>query len=190
MHGVRGIPPMGGGRLVRSRRHPGRPSRERLLPTFRSCLAREHRRRLYVGAGSLLHPDSAARQDRVGCRENSRNRCASHRRAMKSKMRWASRCSAYTFQADEAIHSGYAGMVEGYQREIAGLADAIAAVLTSPGSGLGRSGRGVYGAAVPAVSIAPMESASAAAAVCAFARASSTCVSPWTTAFSSVARSV
>jgi uncharacterized protein len=41
-----------------------------------------------------------------------------------------------TFQADEAIHSGYAGMVEGYQREIAGLADAIAAVLTSPGSGL------------------------------------------------------
>jgi hypothetical protein len=42
----------------------------------------------------------------------------------------------------------------------------------------------------PAMSIAPMENASAAAAVCAFARASSTCVSPWTTAFSSVARSV
>jgi hypothetical protein len=42
----------------------------------------------------------------------------------------------------------------------------------------------------PEMSIAPMESASAAAAVCALARASSTCVSPWTTAFSSVARSV
>jgi uncharacterized protein len=36
------------------------------------------------------------------------------------------------FQADEKIHRGYAGMVEGYQREIAGLADAIAAVLTNP----------------------------------------------------------
>jgi uncharacterized protein len=41
-----------------------------------------------------------------------------------------------TFQADEKIHAGYAGMVEGYQREIAALADAIAAVLTSPASGI------------------------------------------------------
>jgi uncharacterized protein len=41
-----------------------------------------------------------------------------------------------TFQADERIPSGYAGMVEGYQREIAALADAIAAVLTHPGSGI------------------------------------------------------
>ncbi len=40
-----------------------------------------------------------------------------------------------TFRADEAIHGGYVGMVEGYQREIAGLADAIAAVLTGPASG-------------------------------------------------------
>jgi len=41
-----------------------------------------------------------------------------------------------TFQADEKIHTGYAGMVEGYQREIAALADAIVAVLTSPASGI------------------------------------------------------
>jgi len=41
-----------------------------------------------------------------------------------------------TFQADEKIHSGYAGIVEGYQREIAALADAIVAVLTSPASGI------------------------------------------------------
>jgi uncharacterized lipoprotein YmbA len=40
-----------------------------------------------------------------------------------------------TFQADEKIHSGYAGIVEGYQREIAALAAAIATVLTSPASG-------------------------------------------------------
>jgi uncharacterized lipoprotein YmbA len=40
-----------------------------------------------------------------------------------------------TFHADEEIHTGYAGMVEGYQREIAALADAIVAVLTSPASG-------------------------------------------------------
>jgi uncharacterized protein len=39
------------------------------------------------------------------------------------------------FRADEQIHSGYAGMVEGYQREIVALADAIAAVLTSAVSG-------------------------------------------------------
>ncbi len=38
-----------------------------------------------------------------------------------------------TFHADEKIHNGYAGMVEGYQREIA---DAIVAVLTSPGGGI------------------------------------------------------
>jgi uncharacterized lipoprotein YmbA len=38
------------------------------------------------------------------------------------------------FQADESIHAGYAGIVEGYQREIAALADAIAAKLTNPAS--------------------------------------------------------
>jgi uncharacterized lipoprotein YmbA len=46
------------------------------------------------------------------------------------------RATTCTFQADEKIHPGYAGMVEGYQREIAALADAIVAVLTSPASGI------------------------------------------------------
>jgi hypothetical protein len=41
-----------------------------------------------------------------------------------------------TFQAEEKIHTGYAGMVEGYQREIAALADAIVAVLTGPAHGI------------------------------------------------------
>jgi len=41
-----------------------------------------------------------------------------------------------TFHADEKIHTGYPGMVEGYQREIAALADAIVAVLASPASGI------------------------------------------------------
>jgi uncharacterized protein len=41
-----------------------------------------------------------------------------------------------TFRADEKIHTGYAGIVEGYQREIAALADAIVDVLTSPASGI------------------------------------------------------
>ena len=41
-----------------------------------------------------------------------------------------------TFRADEAIHSGYVGMVEGYQREIARLADAVVAALTGPASGI------------------------------------------------------
>jgi len=40
------------------------------------------------------------------------------------------------FQADEKIHGGYAGLVEGYQREIAALADAIVAVLTNAASGI------------------------------------------------------
>jgi uncharacterized protein len=44
------------------------------------------------------------------------------------------RVTACTFQADEKIHTGYAEMVEGYQREIAALADAIVAVLTSAAS--------------------------------------------------------
>jgi uncharacterized lipoprotein YmbA len=44
-----------------------------------------------------------------------------------------------TFRADEAIHAGYAGMVEGYQREIAALADAIVAVLMRPASGVDAS---------------------------------------------------
>jgi uncharacterized lipoprotein YmbA len=46
------------------------------------------------------------------------------------------RATTCTFQADEKIHTGYAQMVEGYQREIAALADAIVAVLTSPASGI------------------------------------------------------
>jgi uncharacterized lipoprotein YmbA len=48
----------------------------------------------------------------------------------------ATRC---TFRADEKIGTGYAGMVEGYQREIAALAEAIVAVLTSPANGLDAS---------------------------------------------------
>jgi hypothetical protein len=40
------------------------------------------------------------------------------------------------FRADEQIHGGYAAMVEGYQRDIVALADAIAAVLTSASSGI------------------------------------------------------
>jgi uncharacterized lipoprotein YmbA len=46
------------------------------------------------------------------------------------------RAAICTFHADEKIHIGYAGMVEGYQREIAALADAVIAVLTSPASGI------------------------------------------------------
>jgi uncharacterized protein len=41
------------------------------------------------------------------------------------------------FRAEEAIHGGYAGMVEGYQREIAALADAIAAALVNPAKDIG-----------------------------------------------------
>lgn len=48
----------------------------------------------------------------------------------------AGRVKTCGFRADEEIHSGYAGMVEGYQREIAALADAIAAVLASSATGI------------------------------------------------------
>jgi uncharacterized protein len=41
-----------------------------------------------------------------------------------------------TFQAEEKIPTGYAGIVEGYQREIAALADAIVAALTSRAGGV------------------------------------------------------
>ena len=46
------------------------------------------------------------------------------------------RTTTCTFKAEENIHPGYAGMVEGYQRAIAALADAIVAVLTSAESGV------------------------------------------------------
>ena len=46
-----------------------------------------------------------------------------------------------TFRADEKIQAGYAELVEGYQREMAALADAIVAVLTSPASGIDASCR-------------------------------------------------
>jgi uncharacterized protein len=46
-----------------------------------------------------------------------------------------SRTTTCTFQADEKILTGYAGMVEGYQREIAALADAIAAALMGRANG-------------------------------------------------------
>jgi uncharacterized lipoprotein YmbA len=44
------------------------------------------------------------------------------------------RATTCTFQAEEKIPIGYPGMVEGYQREIAALAEAIVGVLTSPES--------------------------------------------------------
>jgi uncharacterized protein len=46
------------------------------------------------------------------------------------------RATTCTFRADEKIHAGYAGIVEGFQREVAALADAIVAVVTSPASGI------------------------------------------------------
>jgi uncharacterized lipoprotein YmbA len=46
------------------------------------------------------------------------------------------RAATCTFRAEEKIPAGYAAIVEGYQREIAELADAIVAVLTSPASGI------------------------------------------------------
>jgi uncharacterized lipoprotein YmbA len=46
------------------------------------------------------------------------------------------RATTCTFQANEKIHGGYAGIVEGYQREIAALAEAVVAALTSPASGI------------------------------------------------------
>jgi hypothetical protein len=46
------------------------------------------------------------------------------------------RATTCTFRAEEKVHSGYTGMVEGYQREIAALADAIVAVLASQASGI------------------------------------------------------
>ena len=45
------------------------------------------------------------------------------------------RVATCTFEDHERIRAGYAGMVEGYQREIAALADAILAVLTSSANG-------------------------------------------------------
>jgi uncharacterized protein len=49
------------------------------------------------------------------------------------------RVTACTFQAEENIRSGYAEIVEGYQREIAALADAIVAVLTGAATGIDAS---------------------------------------------------
>jgi uncharacterized protein len=46
------------------------------------------------------------------------------------------RITSCTFEDYEKIRTGYAGMVEGYQREIAALADTIVAVLTSSASGI------------------------------------------------------
>jgi uncharacterized protein len=48
----------------------------------------------------------------------------------------AARATTCAFLAEKKINSGYAGMVEGYQREIAALADAIVAVLMSSASGI------------------------------------------------------
>jgi uncharacterized lipoprotein YmbA len=45
-----------------------------------------------------------------------------------------SRPTTCTFQADEQVRAGYSGIVEGYQREIAALADSIVAALTNSAS--------------------------------------------------------
>jgi uncharacterized lipoprotein YmbA len=47
------------------------------------------------------------------------------------------RATTCTFQAHERIHGDYAGIVEGYQREIAALADTIVTVMASPMGGIG-----------------------------------------------------
>jgi uncharacterized protein len=44
----------------------------------------------------------------------------------------AAAATACTFQANEKIEPGYAAIVEGYQREVGALADAIVDALTSP----------------------------------------------------------
>jgi uncharacterized protein len=49
------------------------------------------------------------------------------------------RVTSCTFRADERIHDGFAEVVAEYQREIAALAEAIVAVLTSPASGIDAS---------------------------------------------------
>jgi uncharacterized protein len=49
------------------------------------------------------------------------------------------RATTCTFQSDAKIRAGYSGIVEGYQREIAALADAIVAAMTSPASGIDAS---------------------------------------------------
>jgi uncharacterized lipoprotein YmbA len=46
------------------------------------------------------------------------------------------RAMTRTFQADDKIHAGYAGMVEGYQREIAALGEEIVAELASAKRGI------------------------------------------------------
>jgi hypothetical protein len=46
-----------------------------------------------------------------------------------------------TFRRQEKIRAGYSEIVEGYQREIAALGDAIVAALTSPGHGADASCR-------------------------------------------------
>jgi hypothetical protein len=53
--------------------------------------------------------------------------------------------STCTFRADRKIAPGYAGMVEGYQREIAALADAVVAELTRHTSGIDASCRQTSG---------------------------------------------
>jgi uncharacterized protein len=47
------------------------------------------------------------------------------------------RATTCGFRAEEKIEAGYAGMVEGYQREIGALADAVVAVLASTAAGIG-----------------------------------------------------
>ena len=48
----------------------------------------------------------------------------------------STRATNCVFRADKTINSGYAEIVEAYQREVAALADTILAVLTRPRSGI------------------------------------------------------
>ena len=66
----------------------------------------------------------------------SANLSATGRQSAAGQRSSGERVTTCTFQADEKIDAGYAGIVEGYQREIAALADAIVAVLTSPANGI------------------------------------------------------
>jgi uncharacterized lipoprotein YmbA len=56
--------------------------------------------------------------------------------SVKGQRSTGARTATCTFQADERIPTGYAEMVEGYQREIASLAEAIVAGLTGLANGI------------------------------------------------------
>jgi uncharacterized protein len=73
---------------------------------------------LLEASWSATLPDAGARSAGAGARSSGTG----------------ARVTTCSFQAEQKIHGGYAEIVEGYQREIRALADAIVAVLTSPAS--------------------------------------------------------